>query len=193
MIIFITYPEAYPGTHSFPFCWRVSSRFQRKPLGCISLLFSSANDTTNLGFISQKKSGTDTRLHWMNLQKPCDMSLTGMKVTGAPRWGPGDTPPAAQPQHQRERSDLKSRSFQEQYWLPWGSWSFHMSLSVSVSMCVCTCLCVWMTVWLCVCVCVCVCVCTAHVCMQRVLFSLLKRMGLLWSRMGLGGGACDGG
>ena len=85
MIIFITYPEAYPGTHSFPFCWRVSSPFQRKPLGCISLLFSSANDTTNLGFISQKKSGTDTRLHWMNLQKPCDMSLTGMKVSGAPR------------------------------------------------------------------------------------------------------------
>ena len=58
--------------------------------------------------------------------------------------------PLLQPQHQRERSDLKSRSSHEQYWLPWGSWSFNMSLSVS--MCVCTCLCVWMRVWVCVCV-----------------------------------------
>ena len=42
--------------------------------------------------------------------------------------------PFLQPQHQRERSDLKTRSFQEQHWLPWGSWSFSMSLSVSVSL-----------------------------------------------------------
>lgn len=95
-----------------------------------------------------------------------------------PGGGPGDTPSCSAASTPKGTFRPKKQSFQEQYWLPEGLGP-SICLSQFLFLCVCTCLCVWMTVW------VCVCVCTAHVCMQRVL-SLLKRMGLLWSRMGLG-------
>lgn len=98
-----------------------------------------------------------------------------MEVTGAPRRGPGDTPPTA--------SAPKGTFRPKKQVLPWtvlASLRVLVLQYVSLSFYVC--------VYVSVCVneSVSVCVCTAHVCMQRVLFSLLKRMGLLGPGWGLG-------
>ena len=132
----------------------------------------------------------------MNLQKPCDMSLTGMKVSGAPRRA-RETPLL---QRSLNTKGVVFRFRPKQQVLPRTVLASlrvlvlpYVSLSLCFYVCVYVSVCVNDSVSVYVCVCVCVCVCTAHVCMQRVLFSLLKRMGLLWSGMGPGGGACDGG
>lgn len=173
MINFITYPESYARTNSFLFVEEFLLSFTTKTLAVPPSHCLLQMRQIIFTLLPRKESETDTRPHWVNLQKPsrksisCNMSLMGMwRPLGFPTFW--TIPPAASTPNGTFRSKRQGPAMDGTYGLYWGSWSLNLNQSLRLSLSLCQSLSLFPCVW-------CVCV---SVGVQRVPFSMLKAVGL---------------